>query len=97
MNPRYIFIPAIVCDLMDIEAARQTVRLTTLPPAVAERLCQQARVRSTHYSTPVEGNRPTAWLTDGGLEVADPARKSCRYRLSARKAYRRFIGGISAK
>lgn len=57
MNPRYTFTPAIVRDLMDIEAARQTVRLTTLPPALAERLRQRARVRSTHYSTRIEGNR----------------------------------------
>ena len=44
---------------MEIEAACQTVRLTVLPPRVAERLRQQARVRSTHYSTRIEGNRLT--------------------------------------
>jgi hypothetical protein len=33
------------------------------------------------------------WLADGWLEVADPARKSQRYRLSAAQR----IGGISAK
>jgi len=49
MNPRYTFTPAIVQDLMEIEAARQTVRLTVLPPQVAEQLRRQARVRSTHY------------------------------------------------
>ena len=53
MNPRYTFTPTIVRDLMDVEG------LTTLPPAVAERLRQQARVRSTHYSTRIEGNRLT--------------------------------------
>jgi DNA-binding IclR family transcriptional regulator len=37
----------------------------------------------------------TVWLADGWLEVADPARKSRRYRLSAE--YQQFIGGISAK
>jgi Fic family protein len=59
MNFRYAFTPAIVRDLMEIEAARQTVRLTVLPPQVAEQLRRQARVRSTHYSTRIEGNRLT--------------------------------------
>jgi hypothetical protein len=35
------------------------------------------------------------WLADGWLEVANPARKSRRYRLSAE--YRRFIGEITAE
>jgi len=59
MNLKYTLTPAIARDLMDIEAARQTVKLTVLPPAVAEQLRQQARVRSTHYSTRIEGNRLT--------------------------------------
>ncbi len=59
MNTRFTFTPAIVRDLMEIEAARQTVHLTVLPPQVAERLRQQARIRSTHYSTRIEGNRLT--------------------------------------
>jgi Fic family protein len=44
---------------MEIEAARETMRLTVLPPQVVERLRQEARVRSTHYSTRIEGNRLT--------------------------------------
>jgi len=59
MNLDYTFTPAIVRDLMTIEAARQTVNLTVLPPQVAERLRQAARLRSTHYSTRIEGNRLT--------------------------------------
>lgn len=59
MEPRYTFTMAIVRDLMAIEAARQAVRLTLLPPPVAERLRQTARLRSTHYSTRIEGNRLT--------------------------------------
>jgi len=59
VNTRFTFTPAIVRDLMEIEAARQTVRLTVLPPQVAERLRQRARVRSMHYSTRIEGNRLT--------------------------------------
>ncbi len=56
---KYTFTPAIVRALMDIEAARQAVTMTVLPLPVAERLRQQARVRSTHYSTRIEGNRLT--------------------------------------
>ena len=59
MNERYTFTPAIVRDLLDIESARQIVNLTVLPPQVVERLREQARVRSTHYSTRIEGNRLT--------------------------------------
>ena len=59
MNERYTFTSTIVRDLLDIESARQIVNLTVLPPQVAERLRQQARVRSTHYSTRIEGNRLT--------------------------------------
>lgn len=59
MNLRYTFTSAIVRDLMDIESARQAVKLTVLPPQIVERLRQAARVRSTHYSTRIEGNRLT--------------------------------------
>ena len=59
MNLRYTFTPAIVRMLMEIEAARQAVQLTILPPAVAEALRQTARLRATHYSTRIEGNRLT--------------------------------------
>ncbi len=59
MNLNYTFTPAIVQDLMAIEAARQTVTLIVLPLKVTERLRREARVRSTHYSTGIEGNRLT--------------------------------------
>ncbi|PKO24210.1 MAG: Fic family protein [Chloroflexi bacterium HGW-Chloroflexi-1] len=59
MNLRYTFTPAIVRDLMEIEAARQAVQLTVLPPSIAAALRQGARIRATHYSTRIEGNRLT--------------------------------------
>ncbi len=59
MNPRYTFTPAMVRGLMEIEAARQAVQLTVLPPAAAEALRKSARLRATHYSTRIEGNRLT--------------------------------------
>ena len=58
------FTPAILRALQTIEQARTTVGLTRLPPLVAERLRQQARLRSTHFSTRIEGNRLTLAETE---------------------------------
>ena len=44
---------------MDIEAARAVVERVHLPPSVTAELRQRARIRSTHYSTRIEGNRLT--------------------------------------
>ena len=44
---------------MEIEAARTVVEQIPLPPALASELRRQARIRSTHYSTRIEGNRLT--------------------------------------
>lgn len=59
MAYRFTFTPEIVRHLQIIERARAEVTLTVLPPAIVERLRLQARVRSTHYSTRIEGNRLT--------------------------------------
>jgi Fic family protein len=56
--------PSIVRHLQTIERVRETVRLTVLPPAVAEVLRFQAHIRSTHYSTRIEGNRLTLKETE---------------------------------
>ncbi len=58
-HPRYTLTPAIARALMDIEAARTVVEHTPLPPAAEAELRHRARVRSTHYSTCIEGNRLT--------------------------------------
>lgn len=58
-NPRFLITPAIARDLMRIEAARTVVENAALPPAAAEELRRRARVRSTHFSTRIEGNRLT--------------------------------------
>ncbi|MCK4859300.1 MAG: Fic family protein [Candidatus Omnitrophica bacterium] len=42
---------------MEIEAAKTVVENTYLPPSVEAELRHRARVRSTHYSTRIEGNR----------------------------------------
>ncbi len=56
--------PEIVKYLQTIEAARTVVGLTRLPIALAEHLRQQARLRSTHFSTRIEGNRLTLAETE---------------------------------
>jgi Fic family protein len=59
MAYRFTFTPEIVRSLQVIERARAEVSLTVLPPALAESLRLHARVRSTHFSTRIEGNRLT--------------------------------------
>lgn len=56
--------PKIVRYLQSIERVRETIRLTVLPPTVAEVLRFQANIRSTHYSTRIEGNRLTLKETE---------------------------------
>ncbi|HEV2854336.1 MAG TPA: Fic family protein [Thermoanaerobaculia bacterium] len=58
-QPRYALTLAMARGLMEIEAARAVVEQIPLPPAVQSELRRQARVRSTHYSTRIEGNRLT--------------------------------------
>lgn len=61
---KFSFNPSIVRYLQTIERVRQTIKLTILPPVVAEQLRQQANIRSTHYSTRIEGNRLTLKETE---------------------------------
>jgi Fic family protein len=56
-SPRYTITPAIARSLMAIEAARAVVERTPLPPTAEAELRRRARLRSTHYSTRIEGNR----------------------------------------
>ncbi|MBN2512001.1 MAG: Fic family protein [Sedimentisphaerales bacterium] len=58
-NPVYTISPAIARALMEIEAAKTAVEHTPLSPAAQAELRYRARVRSTHYSTRIEGNRLT--------------------------------------
>lgn len=58
-EPLYSLTPLIARCLMDIEAARAVVEHTPLTPAVRDELRRRARLRSTHYSTRIEGNRLT--------------------------------------
>lgn len=58
-QPKYNISPQLVRWLMEIESARAVVHHTPLPPAVEAELRQRARIRATHYSTHIEGNRLT--------------------------------------
>lgn len=64
MPYRFRLSPSILRSLQTIERARAEVGLVRLPPAAAERLRKQARLRSTHFSTRIEGNRLTLAQTE---------------------------------
>lgn len=67
-KPRYELTPSIVRALMEIEAARAVVEQLHLPPAARAELRRRARLRSTHYSTRIEGNRLTLLETETVIE-----------------------------
>ena len=56
-RPTYTITSATASALMQVEADRTVVEQTLLPLAVWEELRRLARIRSTHYSTWIEGNR----------------------------------------
>ena len=58
-QPKYSISPELAHRLMEIESARSAVEHITLPPAIEAELRQRARIRATHYSTRIEGNRLT--------------------------------------
>lgn len=68
MTYKFDLTPSIVRHLQTIERVRETVRLSVLPPAVAEVLRLQANIRSTHYSTLIEGNRLTLKETEMAVQ-----------------------------
>jgi Fic family protein len=58
-QPRYTLTPAVARHLMEIEGARAVVEQVHLPLAVQSEMRNRARIRATHYSTRIEGNRLT--------------------------------------
>jgi len=64
MSYKFLLTPSIVRYIQSIERVRELVRLTILPPVIAEQLRIQAHIRSTHYSTRIEGNRLTLKETE---------------------------------
>lgn len=67
-EPVYNISPMVARALMEIEAAKAVVDNTPLPPAIEAELRHKARVRSTHYSTRIEGNRLTLKETEQVIE-----------------------------
>jgi Fic family protein len=59
MSYQFDFSPYIINQLQEIERIRERVELTILPRTTADRLRLQTRIRSTHFSTKIEGNRLT--------------------------------------
>ncbi len=57
--PLFSITPKAANGLMRIEAIRTEIAHIPLPPPVEAELRRQARVRSTHFSTRIEGNRLT--------------------------------------
>ncbi len=58
-KPSYTITQDVVRLMMDIEVARAAIENMPIPPTVEAELLLQARMRSTHYSTRIEGNRLT--------------------------------------
>ena len=63
-SPTYTITPASASALMRIEAAKAVVAHTPLTPTAEAKLRERARLRSTHYSTYIEGNRLTLAETE---------------------------------
>ncbi len=58
-QPKYNYSETIVKALMEIEGAKAVMDHVTLPPAIENELRHRTRIRSSHYSTSIEGNRLT--------------------------------------
>ena len=67
-QPLYALTPGIARKLMEIEAARAVVEHIALPPVVQAELRRRARIRSTHFSTRIEGNRLTLAEAEAVIE-----------------------------
>lgn len=72
-RPRWIYTSDAVNDLLVIEAAREFAEFVPVPPVADLVLRQQARVRSTHASTAIEGN-PVAREDVPATVLTPPAR-----------------------
>jgi Fic family protein len=56
-QPRYTLTHSITKGLMEIESVRTSMEQTPLPLRLLTQLQHRARLRSTHFSTRIEGNR----------------------------------------
>lgn len=58
-KPNYTITPDLTKALMEIEAIREIIKYLPLTPGIIKTLHESARLKSTHYSTIIEGNRLT--------------------------------------
>ena len=84
-SPRFTLTLAIARGLMQIEAARALVDRMPLSPSAEAALRARARVRSSHFSTFIEGNRLTleeakAVITNEKTEIEGRERDICEVR-----------------
>lgn len=77
-RPQFTITPLMAQRLMGIEAAKAVVDRTPLSIAAEAELRRRARLRSTHYSTRIEGNRLT-------LEEAEQAIRQARITFPGRE------------
>ena len=69
--PRFTYTDAMVTDLMAIQAACRLVDILPLPPQGAFAMKYEARRRSTHFSTSIEGNLVALEDVRRGIAEAD--------------------------
>jgi len=69
-QPQYTITSALARHLMDVEAARAIIAHTPLTPKAQAELRRRARLRSTHYSTRIEGNRLSLEETEHAISEA---------------------------
>jgi Fic family protein len=69
-QPHYTLIPEVLNSLMQIESAKAIVDRTPLSLSSQAELRHRARLRSTHYSTRIEGNRLTLAETQQVIDAA---------------------------
>lgn len=70
-EPVFELTPQIAKALMRIEAVRQAIRDLPLHPQMLASLRQSARLRSTHFSTQIEGNRLSQEQVDGVIKESE--------------------------
>ncbi len=72
-RPRFGYTDRLVCDLMACEGACRVVDQLALPPDATFRIRYEARRRSTHYSTRIEGNPLALESVAAAVAGRDPA------------------------
>ncbi len=90
-EPVYTISTTIAKGLMDIESVRTVIAHTPISPAIKAELRYKARLRSTHYSTRIEGNRLT--LKEAQFVIEDK-KKNIQQRLRDVKEVRNYWNAL---